>query len=365
MPHTVNHPDPTPSAGRSTIWKILLVAGAAVLAVVALTRFDGGAAIAAQGDDEPVAKVEGAPIPMSAVADRAAPQLEQVETQRLQCEAEADKTRHEVLTNTVEVLVREKLVELAAGGDQPATEWLAVERTRRAEAVTSAEVNEWFAQNQSRLRRGTTLAQIEPQIRELLAQQSLYDELKAKFEVDYLLDPYRVQVAAAADRPSKGPANAPVTLVEYSDFECPYCRQVVPSLQQVMSKYADKVRVEYRQFPLTSIHPNAMGAAHASLCANEQGKFWEMHDLMFEEQKELSLPQLKEKAGRLGLDQSAFDACMDSNEYAEVIQEDLRSGSLAGVSGTPAMFVNGRPLSGAVDAATISQIIDEELERAN
>jgi protein-disulfide isomerase len=90
-----------------------------------------------------------------------------------------------------------------------------------------------------------------------------------------------------------------------------------------------------------------------------------MHDLMFEEQKELAVPQLKEKAGRLGLDQAAFDACMDSNKYAQVIQEDLQTGSEAGVSGTPAMFINGRPLSGAVDAATLSQIIDEELERGN
>ncbi|HVS16800.1 MAG TPA: DsbA family protein [Thermoanaerobaculia bacterium] len=364
MSHPLTTPDPSPS-GRSRVGKILLVAAAAVLAVLALVRVQGGVAIAAQADDETVAKVDGAAISMSAVTDRAAPQLEQVETQRLQCEAQADKSRHDVLANTVEVLVREKLVEMAADGDQPPSEWLAVERTRRAEAVSAEEVGDWFNQNQSRLRRGTTLAQVEPQIRELLAQESLYDELKAKFEVDYMLDPYRVEVAEAAGRPAKGPADARVTLVEYSDFECPYCRQVVPTIQHVIAKYGDKVRVEYRQFPLTSIHANAMGAAHASLCANEQGKFWEMHDLMFEEQKELSMPQLKEKAGRLGLDQAAFDACVDSNKYAEAIQEDLRSGSLAGVTGTPAMFINGRPLSGAVDAATVSEVIDEELERGS
>jgi protein-disulfide isomerase len=345
------------------VWKLSLVAAASVLALLALVRTH--AAVAVQPDDGPAAKVEGSAITMSAVTERAAPQLDQVETQRLQCEAQADKSRHDVLSNTVEVLVREKLVELAAGADQPPIEWLAVERTRRAEAVTADEVNDWFTQNQSRLRRGTTLAAVEPQIRELLAQQVLYDELKTKFEVDYLLDPYRIEIADATGRPTKGPANATVTLVEYSDFECPYCRQVVPSLQQVLGKYGDKIRVEYRQFPLSSIHPSAMGAAHASLCANDQGKFWEMHDLMFEEQKELAVPQLKEKAGRLGLDQAAFDACMDSNKYAQVIQEDLQTGSEAGVSGTPAMFINGRPLSGAVDAATLSQIIDEELERGN
>jgi len=361
----MSHPElPSDSrAVRPPMWRVLLVAVLAFAAVLVLLRLDGNLAVAAApGDDDPAARVEGAPIALSAVTDRAAEQLQAVETQRLQCEVQAEKSRHDVLANTLETLVREKLLELAAGSDQKPSEWLALERTRRAEAVTDEEVNAWFTQNQSRLRRGTTLAQIEPQVREFLAQQSLYDELKEEFDVDYLLDAYRVDVAEAEGRPSKGPENAKVTLIEYSDFECPYCRQVVPSLRQVIDKYGDKIRVEYRQFPLTGIHANAMAAARASLCANEQGKFWEMHDLMFEEQKELAVPQLKEKAGRLGLDQAAFHACMDGNRFSDVIEEDLRSGSLAGVTGTPAMFVNGRPLSGAVDAAAISEIIDEELE---
>jgi protein-disulfide isomerase len=358
-----NNPEPKPV--RPALWRVALVAAVALASVLVILRLDGGVAVAAPGDDQAAAKVDGKAIALSAVTERAAPQLETVEAQKLQCESQAEKSRHDVLTTTLETLVREKLVELAAGADQKPSEWLAVERTRRAEAVTADEIRTWFNQNQSRLRRGTTLDQIEPQVRELLGQQSLYDELKAQFDVDYLIEPYRVAVAAAADRPSKGPANAKVTLVEYSDFECPYCRSVVPSIQQVLDKYGDKIRVEYRQFPLTSIHANAMAAARASLCANEQEKFWEMHDLMFEEQKELTVPQLKEKAGRLGLDQAAFDGCMDENRYADVIQQDLRSGSQAGVTGTPAMFINGRPLSGAVDAATLSQIIDEELDRAN
>jgi protein-disulfide isomerase len=135
---------------------------------------------------------------------------------------------------------------------------------------------------------------------------------------------------------------------------------VIPTLEQVKQNYGDKVRLVFRQFPL-NIHPNAQKAAEASLCANDQGKFWEMHDLMFAAQRQLTVENLKEKAQRLELDTAAFGQCLDSDKYAAQVQADLEAGMQAGVTGTPAMFINGIPISGAVPYEQLAQVIDAEL----
>jgi protein-disulfide isomerase len=206
-------------------------------------------------------------------------------------------------------------------------------------------------------------------VRQFLVQQrngeartALLGELRDKYAVSSKLEPLRVEVAATG--PAVGPEGAPVTIVEFSDFQCPYCARIVPTLKQVQEEYGDKVRLVFRQFPLESIHPNAQKAAEASLCAGEQGKFWEMHDLMFEEQQQLAMEELKEKAVRLELDAEAFGECVDSSRFAEQVADDLREGSTAGVSGTPAMFINGRFLNGAQPFEAIAKVVDEELERA-
>ena len=118
----------------------------------------------------------------------------------------------------------------------------------------------------------------------------------------------------------------------------------------------------YRQFPLNSIHPNAQKAAEASLCANDQGKFWEMHDLMFEDQRGLSVEALTKKAESLELDGSTFETCLTSNKYAEQVKQDVMDGTVVGVTGTPAVFVNGRPLVGNVPYGELAEIIDDELK---
>ncbi len=119
----------------------------------------------------------------------------------------------------------------------------------------------------------------------------------------------------------------------------------------------------FRQFPLRNIHPEAQKAAEASLCAEDQGKFWEMHDLMFEEQSKLGVADLKDKAQRLGLDTGEFEQCLDSGKYQEQVQEDVMAGVQAGVTGTPAVFINGRFLNGAQPYEALAEIIDEELAR--
>jgi protein-disulfide isomerase len=129
-----------------------------------------------------------------------------------------------------------------------------------------------------------------------------------------------------------------------------------------MEKYGDKVRLVFRQYPL-GFHPFAQKAAEASLCAHEQGKFWQLHDAMFANQQGLAVDSLKAKAAELGMSAAAFNACLDGGQYADEVQGDMAAGTAAGVSGTPAMFVNGRFISGAVPLEEITKVIDDELRR--
>lgn len=176
------------------------------------------------------------------------------------------------------------------------------------------------------------------------------------------LEPIRVAVEAEGF-PSKGPPDAPITIVEWADFQCPFCQRILPALEQVLETYGDQVRFVYRQYPIAQLHPEAVKAAEASLCANAQGGFWAMHDAMFEDQEALAVPALKETARRVGLDGPAFDLCLDSGEFADEVTADLAAGRRAGVSGTPAMFINGRMLGGLQSFGSIAEIIEDELAR--
>jgi protein-disulfide isomerase len=159
-----------------------------------------------------------------------------------------------------------------------------------------------------------------------------------------------------------GNNRAPVTLVEYSDFQCPFCKRHYPVLKQVLANYKNKVRIIYKHFPLSNIHPLAQKAAEASECASEQGKFWEMHDKIFENQESLSLDALKQWAKDLKLDSNKFNSCLDSGTYAQKVQQDYQEGVTKGVQGTPATFVNGQLISGAVPYENFSSIIDQLLK---
>jgi protein-disulfide isomerase len=170
---------------------------------------------------------------------------------------------------------------------------------------------------------------------------------------------------SADDDPAKGDKNAPVTIIEFSDFECPFCgRWFTQTYPQLKSEYIDtgKVRLVYRDFPL-GFHPNAQKAAEAAECADEQGKFWEMHDKIFANQQAIAVANLKQYAKDLGLDSSKFDSCLDSDKYASEVQKDYQDGTAAGVSGTPSFFINGQLVVGAQPYSVFKQAIDAELNQ--
>src|SRR5207248_309906 len=154
----------------------------------------------------------------------------------------------------------------------------------------------------------------------------------------------------------RGPAEAPVTLVEYGDFECPYCGRAEPAVRELLAEFGD-VRYVWRHLPLTDVHPRAEAAAEAAEAAAAQGKFWEMHDLLLDHQDALRLSDLTGYAEELGLDVGQFEDDLRRRSGAGRIEEDVDSADLSGVSGTPTFFINGRRHHGAYDIATLSAAV--------
>jgi protein-disulfide isomerase len=164
---------------------------------------------------------------------------------------------------------------------------------------------------------------------------------------------------AGAD-PSTGPDGAKVKIIEYSDFQCPYCSRAAQTMKQVVEIYGEQVQLTFRNFPL-SFHQYAQKAAEASECANLQGKFWEMHDKMFANQNALTDAHLKAYAVELGMDADKFNSCLDSGEMKAEVERDFQDGTALGVQGTPGFIINGEHISGALPLAQFQEIIDKKL----
>ena len=175
-----------------------------------------------------------------------------------------------------------------------------------------------------------------------------------------MLEPPR-QAVSAGKSPAKGGANAQIEVIEFADFQCPYCLAAAPTVKKVLETYGDRIRLVYRHYPLPN-HPQARPAAEAAQCANEQGQFWPYHDRLFAEAGKLSDADLKKAAADLGMDAARFNTCVDEHRYKAVVEADQQAGNDAGVNGTPAFFVNGRLLSGAQPFEAFKRVIDEELE---
>jgi protein-disulfide isomerase len=238
--------------------------------------------------------------------------------------------------------------------------------------VTDAEVRQFYDQHKTQIdqqTRGKPYDQVKGLLASALQRrqdEQRRDELIARLRADdgvkIMLQAPHVKVASAG-HPVEGPKDAPVTIVEFSDFQCPFCRAAESSLKQVRDQYGDKVKLVYMDFPL-GFHPHAMDAARAGRCAEDQGKFWQYHDALFANQGKLGAADLKAAAAKLGLDGKRFDACFDGGKHDAGIRADMAQGQSLGVTGTPTFFINGREIVGAQPPAQFGQVITEELARA-
>jgi protein-disulfide isomerase len=236
----------------------------------------------------------------------------------------------------------------------------------KAPEISDADVHAFY--DSQRVQIGQPFETVETQIRQFLQSQTAerskrqyLDSLRAKYRASIQMEPRREQIPDVG--PQRGPVDAKVTIVEFSDFQCPFCGRLAPVLKQVLAAYPTQVRLVYRNMPLSSLHPDAAKAAEAAVCAESQGKFWEMHDLLFAEQNSLSVDALKEKAKRIGLDTKQFDGCLDSGKSRDAVNADAEAGADLGLAATPSSFVNGRFVNGAATFERWSAIINDELGR--
>jgi protein-disulfide isomerase len=243
---------------------------------------------------------------------------------------------------------------------------------RQIPHVTDHEAEQYYTQHKAQIDAQTgdhSFDQIKSRLiaamqhqRDQEGRDQLIQKLRAENHVSVLMEAPRVSVASAG-HPSRGTASAPVTIVEFSDFQCPFCRAAEGSLKEVRQKYGDQVRLVYMDFPL-GFHPHAMDAARAARCAADQDKFWPFHDELFLDQKKLDPNDLKQTAAKIGLDGNKFDSCFATANHDAGIRKDMAEGNSLGVTGTPTFFINGREMVGAQPPVKFNEVIDEELARA-
>jgi len=271
---------------------------------------------------------------------------------------------YEARAEALDELVQELVLETeAAERGLEAGELVELE-AQQLGAVTDEEVAAFFEENRERMRPDETLDNVAPRIRSYLEQQrrmQAFERIRESASVTVRLEPPRIAVEATG--PSRGAADAAVTIVEFSDYQCPFCRRAEPVVDQVLERYPEDVRLVFRHMPLDSIHPQARDAAVAAVCAHEQDRFWAYHDELFENQQSLGSEDLTRMADELGLDVEAFETCREGPEAAQVVVADLAAAQAAGATGTPAFYVNGVKLSGARPLEDFVEVIEKELSR--
>ncbi len=276
---------------------------------------------------------------------------------------------YEVKSKALENLVNQMLLEAEAKKKGiPTEKVLEQEVDAKVSEPSEAELQALYIVQKEQLRK--SFDEIKAQLQQLLkqaklqqARQDYYKRLREQAAVSIFLQKPKVEVAYDPAR-LRGNPMAPVVIVEFSDFQCPYCRSVQPTLKNLLAKYEGRVSLAYRDLPLREIHPQAQLAAEASRCAGEQGKFWEYHDLLFENQNKLNREGLVEQARSLKLDEKQFDSCLSSGKYNAQIEQDRQLGLRAGVSGTPGFIINGNLLTGNLPQDAFEKAIQAELAAA-
>jgi protein-disulfide isomerase len=303
----------------------------------------------------PLATVDGQAITEDELAPLVQGQLRPLRDQEYQIKKKA-----------LDNLINQKLVDAEAKKKGVTTDKLyEQEADAKVPEPTDAELNAIYAVQKEQINR--PFEEVKPQLQQSLkkakiqqARQEYSARLREQAKIAVLLSPPKVQVTFDPKR-VKGNPKARVMIVEFSDFQCPYCGQVEATLKSVLAKHEGVVALAFRDMPISQIHPFAQGAAEAARCAGEQGKFWEYHDLLFADQGALDRSGLVAKAAKLQLDPKQFETCISSEKYKSQVQQDNQEGMRAGVSGTPGFFINGVFISGAQPEATFEKIIAEQL----
>ena len=316
------------------------------------------AANAPAGDSRPAATVGGKVITLQELDAAAANQLSKFRQEEYD-------VRADVLTG----MIQEQLIanEAAALKVTPA-DLVQTEIVAKAATPTPEEVQAYYDKMKARMG-GKTFDEVKVDIEKMLAGQKAAErknqylsELSTKYEVKMLLDPPRAAITLRPTAPVTGPADAPITIVEWSDYQCPFCKRAFPTVEQVLSEYKDKVRYIHLDYPLP-FHQQAMPASLAVHCAGDQGKFWEYNNNLYSAPGDLGSADLTKRAADVGLEPTAFEACMTSRKHESLIKTNYDDGAALGVTGTPAFFINGRSLVGAQPIEQFRAIIDDELSR--
>ena len=329
------------------IWIVLMLSGQGLVSNV-------------HGASEILAEVDGVAITADEIEKPLAAQLNKLEEQI-----------YELKRQKLETVINDKLLaNEAVKRNLTVPVLLDAEVTSKVGLITEQEIEKFYEDNRGQIK--VEQAQVHEQIRAFLQnlklaarREEFLRSLSAQAKVlVYLKAPPIQRIAVSVQgAPFKGGTNAPVTIVEFSDFHCPFCQRVVSTLAQLESRYGEKIKLVFRDFPIESLHPGATKAHEAARCANEQGQFWAYHDKLFSSPPSSNPEVFKELAQEVGLDPSTFATCLSSGKYQAAIKEDMAEGSRIGVDGTPAFFINGRQIIGAQPLDGFARVIEDELAR--
>ena len=286
--------------------------------------------------------------------------------------AKLEEQRYEILDQRLDQLIGERLLAQEAKRRNISVEdLLKTEVLAKAPDVPDSDVTAFINQNRGRLPKMDD-KELRLKVWDHLRSQKVNEQrqsylqgLRGQGKVTVLLqEPASARYDVSGDRGfSRGPKDAPVTIVEFSDFQCPFCKTANATIKQVLDKYPGKVRLVFRDYPLASLHPQAPKAHEAARCAGDQAKFWEYHDLLFERSPKIAPQDLKQYAQELKLNATAFDQCLDSGKYTAEVDKDFQEGVGLGLTGTPSFFINGKQIVGAQPLAAFQRVVDGELAK--
>lgn len=307
------------------------------------------------GSSDVVATVNGVSITDADLTSAAQEELKQFDMQV-----------YKIKKGALDTLIEQKLIEEAAKKDgKSVDEYVKINIDDKVKKAGDEELKTFYDSHKDQVG-GKAFDEVRDSISQFMdrsaaqdARDALLTQLRKDATVSVTLEPPRATVEAG-DNPGIGPKNAVITIVEFTDYECPFCGRVRPTITQILDKYKDQVRYVLRDYPLP-FHGNAKKAAEGAHCAGDQDKYWELSKLLFQNQRALTVSELKKYAQTVGLNQAKFDKCLDSGKHAKKVDENQAYGAKVGVNGTPAFFVNGIALSGAQPIGAFVEIIDAEL----